>query len=201
MRPLTSSRGRLPDGIPYGVYEVLGRKVRVLDSLRNGVLAEEVIRDPLFEPEERAAIVCGIVLPDPEGFAEEFGSEAGEAVLGVLEAAFGFSEDSGDRVLDFAEDAARIRATARAAYGLSPEELSEMPFSEAVELIAMAPRDTPVGQALYYRTAEPPKRTKSNGEQVDAWLEAREHYRIKGDWGEEDANAAATAMFDRLAGD
>ncbi len=200
MRPLTSSRGELEDGTPYGVYDVLGRKVRVLDSFRNGILAEEVLRDPLFEPEERAAIVCRIVIPDPGRFAEAFGDAAGDALLCVLGEAFGFSESEEERVIDFAEDAARIRSTARSAYGLSPDRLAEMPFSEAVELIAMAPRETPMGQAVYFRTAEPPKRTKHNGEHVDAWLDAREHYRIRGDAGEEDPNRAATAMFDRLAG-
>lgn len=189
------------NGRPWRRYDVLGRQVRVHDDFETAMLMNEMLEDGLFEPAEKDALALRMVTPDPARFCEAFGARSREALAEVLRQAFGFGEEASDgpRAMDFDEDAARISATMLAAYGLREGEWRAMPFRAVCDLVALAPRETPMGQAVYYRTAKRPKATKGNKEALKAFDEGRRHYRL--DSAPKDAKGAndnATSAFQAL---
>lgn len=191
---------KLSDVRRYGVYDVLGRRLRVIDDFATAVRLDKLTRDELFDDGQKTQIALAMVYPDPEKVAEAYGDDFPEAFLETLGKAFGMGEvDGGKRVIDYEKDASRILATMRAAYGLG-REYEQMPYREVMGLLAYSPHDTPMGQAIYYRTARQPKRDRYNGEYVDEWIKRRDHYRLGGkdEDGEGDANDAATAAFEAM---
>lgn len=197
----------------WRVHEIMGRKVRVYDSFSVAMRLHAMLSDPelqeLCTPAELAEAAMFIVLPDPARFAEAFGHDAWRAFQQLLWDCFGMDTDGSHPhekpVMDWEEDEARIKATALMAYGLTWDRFGELPYMDACSLIGLAPYETPMGQALHYRTAKRPKRTKYNREEVEAFDKAREHYRLRGrgkaasEGSMKAANAAASSAFDRMA--
>ena len=109
------------------------------------------------------------------------------------------SECGGKRVIDWEADAQRIAASVRQVYGVAWEQFArETTFRDACAMIGMLPRETPMGTAIYYRTAEAPKFNGRNAEQVQAFRKLQQAYAIEGKNGMADANASATDMFNAL---
>jgi len=89
------------------------------------------------------------------------------------------SECDGQKVIDWDKDASYIKTTLLTAYGIYWDDISQkITYAELVDLVSLAPHETPMGQALYYRTAKPPKRTKYNTEEVEHFRKAREFYAL-----------------------
>ena len=185
------------------VYEVRGRRVRVKDSLRTFLSVCRLLADDRLDVFGRMVILLPMVIENPDGFLDAFGDESHEALADIVWDAFSIdltgerAVDKAEKVIDWDEDKARIVATVRAAYTLSYDEFLDTPFNEARALIGMAPHDTPMGQALYYRTAEPPRRTKHNKEEVERFRKMKEAYRL-GKSHADNANDRATSEFDML---
>ena len=183
-------------------YECMGRKVRVRDSLGTYLLVIELLNDARLDVLEKMSLLYRMVLANPDGFIEAFAAESHAALCEVLDKAFGIdltgAAEPHERVIDWDGDAPMIAATVRNAYGMSYDQLKELPYREACALISWSPSDTPMGRALYYRTAKPPKRTKHNKEQVEEFERMRKAFRLgaNGPMSIEAANAAATAEFD-----
>ena len=166
---LQRKRSRKPTAFLYGGEEVLvfadaRTSLKVIDLFNDGELYEEL----------KAEILLRLLFPDPAGTVKRLGA--------------GFkpflSEHSGDaggeRVIDFKHDSELISASVMAAYGRSFDELaSQCTLRELTVLLGLAPYETPIGQAVYYRTAKPPKATKYNKEEVARFKRLQEHYRIK----------------------
>ena len=162
------------------VHEVMGRRVRVYDSWRVALRLAELLDDPYFGDGQKLQVALKITLPNPEGFCEAFGDETGEAFLALMKEAFcfDFDERAQKRVIDPVQDAARIRVTMRSAYGLG-DEFQDLPFREVCEMVGMSPFESPMGQAIYYRTAKRPKKNKYNAEQVKAFDRLKRAYRLR----------------------
>ena len=147
------------------VYDVMGKKVRVRDSLGTYLLVIEALNDDDLDPFEKMALLYRMVLVNMDGFIEAFGVDSHKAICDILDQAFGIdlvgSGEPQEKVIDWDEDAPMITATVRHAYSMSYAELKELPYREACALISWSPSETPMGRALYYRTAKPPKRTKT----------------------------------------
>lgn len=190
------------------VREVRGRRVRAVDTLDAALRVHECLRDPLLDDRERLEVSMAIVLPDPRRFVSAFADDPVGAFADLLWDAFGIDATGAHRgewedpVLDWDEDLPRLKATVLAAYGTRWDDFLQIPYRDACSLVGMAPFETPMGQALHYRTAKRPRRTKHNAEELRAFDEAREFYRLgKGRAARpEAANERATAMFDALAG-
>lgn len=194
----------------YSVVDLFGKRVRVLDSFERAMRLQAMLSDKEVqkwcEPEDVTIAIMAIVLPDPERFCQAFGDKAGDALVELLWRCFGL-DLKGDKphekpVMDWVEDEARIKATALAVYGLKWDAFGELPYMDACKLIGLSPESSPMGQALYYRTAKRPKRTKYNAEEVAAFDKAKEYYRLKGSGTKQEvtkaANARASAAFDAL---
>lgn len=108
------------------------------------------------------------------------------------------------KVIDWNDDEAYLSASLFAAYGRTYEELKrELPFRELCQIIGLVPFETPMGQALYYRTAKPPKPTKNNQEERKAFHERQRFFALKKHETKEryaSMNDAATSAFAALKG-
>ena len=179
-----------------------------MDSLDSALRVHACLTDELLDDMERLEVSMAIALPDPERFCEAFADDPVGAFADLLWDAFGIDVTGGHAteherpVLDWDEDLPRLKATVLAAYGMRWDDFLSVPYRDACSLVGMAPPETPMGQALHYRTAKRPKRTKWNAEELRAFDEAREFYRLGR--GREArpgaANDMATAMFDAMAG-
>lgn len=192
-------------------YEYCGSEVLAHDSARTALLVIDLLGDQSLSAAEKIAVMGELVLADPEP-SELSADELVEVLDSVLWEIAGIdlegTRDTGEggvRAFDWDEDQARIKASLLMAYGLDWEDASRRyTFAEVCDLLAMlceTDSKTPFAEAVYYRTAEPPKRTPTNGEYVDAWRANQRRYRLGGEpTGMErrrEAEAAAKA-FDSL---
>ena len=172
----------------FSTYNIFGKEVKINDSFLAACLLDELTDDDLFSDVEKTAIAAQIVLDNTDDFAKVFRDETPKALHEVLVQAFGAEgKSSGTSKVDLQQDRARIKATMRMAYSMSAEELASTPYRDIVDLIAMSPHETPMGQALYYRTAKRPKQTKYNKEELAAFDKAKRFYKLKSPKVNEDA--------------
>ena len=189
------------------VHKVLGRRVRVCDTVRTFRRVMRALQDEELDTREREIVVLRLVYADPDAVARAFGPDLHEAIQETLWDCFGIDvtgerPNDGKKAFDLDEDRARIIVTVREAYGMDWDALEDTPYKEACALLLMAPHDTPMGQAVYYRLGKPPKRTKYNGKEISAWREAAEAYRLRGTGDAEDAteraNNEASSAFEAM---
>ena len=117
------------------------------------------------------------------------------AVFALLEK----KERPGKKCMDFKQDAGRIRAAFRQAYGIDlAESIGRLSWQEFVDLLGAVPADTRLAEYVRIRTMPVPVRTKHNGEAVSAILKAKAECALK--VGTEcGTQEGLTKMFDALA--
>ena len=104
-------------------------------------------------------------------------------------------------MIDWEGDAEVIEASLWQAYSTPFLEIArKVSFRELGHLIGMAPHETPIGQALYYRTADEPKSTKYNQDEIRRFRKLRQAWSLKKQVGDAspDANDYATSMFEAV---
>lgn len=189
-------------------YEYDGAGYAVCDSAMNAMLLNDLFEDESLTEAEKEQLLPRMLFPDADAALEKAGAERfWHMVAEICWQAFGMDLDgtrgdlSEDPVFSWDEDAGRIRASLLQAYGIVwDESASSMSYAEFCDLVAglMEAGETPLQQAIYYRTAKPPKETKHNREYVAAFKARKEHYRMKGAagpvTGEQAAAAADAAM-------
>lgn len=152
--------------------------LNVLSALSRGTTPHEV-GEAVFPDPAGAFASCDYV----EGAYVELVRDALWDVFGVDVDGSHADETGGDALWDPVEDASRIRATLRMAYGVDwDEERGTMPWSDFLALVGGAPLETPLGQAMHYRnpkTRPKPGKRGANREQVAAWDRASDFYRIR----------------------
>lgn len=161
----------------------------LMDAVRTRVVMELLFVD--------AVAVAAHGFDDPEGLVRECLWQ----VAGIDADGSRAEGDLGERVIDWDADADYVRASVWQAYGVSAEDmLRRTSMREFARLVGMCPRETPIGAALYYRTAPEPKATKYNEEQIRDFRRAKAFWRLdkaKGrarDEGEAASNDAALAF-------
>lgn len=172
---LTSERVKLADGETALPYEWEGERVLVRDSARNGVEIARLFADQDMPVEEKAGRIVRLMFADPDDAycAADYSTERfGELINSVAWDVFGINaggHEDGAPVWDIEEDAARIRASLRQAYGIDwDEERGRISWHEFLVLIGSLTTDTPLGRAMYYRNAKNrPEKTKYNRKQVE----------------------------------
>lgn len=82
---------------------------------------------------------------------------------------------------DPVEDAAYIRISLRAEYGIDwDEERGRIPFSEFVALVGGCSMDTPLGRAIHYRNPKTkPRPTKHNKKEIEEWERLHRAFALK----------------------
>lgn len=189
--PSLTRKTRRRDGRLVSAYGWRGLQIDVCDSARNGILVIELFQDEELRPDEKARLLVRMLFPDPSAAVAMAGDQLGELLIHVAWEAFGLdiSEDRRHSaqyespVFDFHEDAARIRASLLQCFGIDWDEACErLPYADMCSLLGMlleADTETPFQQAVYYRTATPPKRTKHNADLCGAFEARRRHFALE----------------------
>lgn len=192
-------------------YEWHGAIVEVCDSARNILLLIELFADEEASEVQKDALLRRMLFFDPDAAFAACGGDMQALVCDVMWDVCGLdvtpnhvhSDESEPSVFDWDEDAARIRASLLSAYGIdwdaSADSITYANLCDLLGALLESRSDTPFQQAVYYRTAEPPKRNRDNGDYVDQWLDAREYFELKGEQAQYDAIEAqqmqAASMF------
>jgi len=195
------------NGRRSSVYEWEGRRIRVYDDAETALRTIETFGDELMREEDKLVAVIALWLVDPRDFKRASDKAGLIAMLSWelcgIDVDGSHEDECGEKVFDWEQDIDYIKASLFNAYGMPWDDvIRAVPYRELCALVGLAPHDTPIGQALYYRTAEPPKETEHNREQVRAWKERREFWRLGGSDSAshyEAANALADDMFASLA--
>lgn len=183
-RPKRRGRGSRPlsDAKPKGRKVDVGG-VAVDDSAAMFARLMDITEDERLAECERFDCMAMAVLP------RYTGTDRRRDAARALWEAFGIDalgehreESAGRPCIDWHQDAGRVRSSLRMAYGIDWDaEAADMPFRDLCDLLSGLTEgtgETPFQQAVYYRTARPPRRTKYNNEAVDAFEAAREHYAL-----------------------
>lgn len=206
--PSLTRKTKAENGRLVSSYEWGGHRVDVCDSARNGILVIELFQDEELAPEQKAPLLIRMLFPKPEDALAIAGERLGDLLIDIVWEAFGLDISSDgrhaseheDAVFDFTEDAGRIRASLLQCFGLDWDDVAgTLSYADMCSLLGMlleADAETPFAQAVYYRTAKPPKRNKHNGDLCDAFEARREHFALQsGRDPELSANDTTADMF------
>lgn len=195
------SDARYEDGRRTSEVPWEGASVRVNDDAETALRLVAALSDEGLMDSVRSAVVMELLFRDPvavvrHGFSDLEGlvRECLWRVAGIDADGSRAEETQGERVIDWDADADCVRASVWQSYGVSAEDMMRRTsMREFGRLVGMCPRETPIGTALYYRTAEEPKQTKYNEDQVRAFRKARAFWRLdKPEGGSADEGTAAS---------
>ncbi len=206
--PSLTRKTKHRNGHLVSTYSWNGQQVDVYDSARNAILIIELFHDEELQPEEKAQLLIRMLFPDAAETVAMAGDQLGELLIHIAWEAFGLDISEDQRhasehepaAFDFEEDAGRIRASLLQCFGIDWDEASRsLSYADMCSLLGMlleADTETPFQQAIYYRTAKPPKRTKHNADLCDAFEARREHFALgSSEDATQSANDTAAGMF------
>jgi hypothetical protein len=183
---LTSYSAALEDGRICHLYDWGGKRFRVVDDAENVLTLIDLFKNEMLLPEVKYNILMDRLFPDPERVAEAIGDNLGELLSALLWDVAGLDITGAHKaehqkpLFDWEQDATAIRVTLLTAYNLRWDDAkNRISYEELCDLIGMSPHDTPMGQALYYRTAPEPERTKHNGAEVERFRKARDFWKLR----------------------
>lgn len=217
--PSLSRRSRrLPNGRLVSAYEYDGEEVWAYDSAQDAIAVIDLFGREDIDPGRKASLVFGAIFP-----CLQCAARSEEYLRGLLAhvawEAYGLDVTEGNEyasecdapVFDFDEDAARIKAALLSYYGIDWDSgAGSIAYSDFCALLAqLAEADhetvpgflpnfkTSLAQAIYYRTAQPPKANRHNKELCKAFAGMRDGLALGASRrdGAEAANAEAQAML------
>lgn len=169
------------------VLEWEGKRVRVYDDAVLALRVGELLADDQIDAYYKRDLMEAMLVVDVEAAKAAFEDFDGFLAMAAWEVAgvdmdgTHAEESDGAQIIDWEEDAGHIQATLWQVYGRSFEEIgSRVSLRQLGELIGACPHETPMGQALYYRTAKEPKRTKHNEEEIKHFRERKAFWAIEG---------------------
>lgn len=188
--PSLTRKSKRVNGSLVSEYEWRGNRVGVRDSARNALLVIELFKDEQLTPDEKATLLVRMLFPEPAKTVELAGDGLGDLLACIVWDAFGLDISEDQRhaseyekpVFDWVEDAARIRASLLQCYGIDWETAaSSMSYADTCALLGSlleSDSETPFQQAVYYRTAKPPKPTKYNKDTRRAFDARARHFAL-----------------------
>lgn len=202
---LTTERITLEDGRSAIPYEWRGETVLVTDNALNALTIYELMtREDAGE--QNAVSIISLIFADPDDAfcACDFNPiEFGKLVSSALWDVFGIDNEGGrteEPLWDPVEDAALVRVSLRAAYGIDWDVARlAMSWTEFATLVSALPIETPLGAAIYYRDKRNrPKPTKNNREMVEEFDRRHKLLALKNDHrgSHDDADQSNAAMND-----
>lgn len=188
--PSLSRKTKQQNGHVISQYSWNGHQFDVLDSARNAILVIELFKDEELQPEVKGELLIRMLFPNAAEALETAGDALGELLIFIVWEAFGLdispdkrhAQEYEEPVFDLFEDAGRIRASLLQCFGIDWDTASStITYSDMCSLLSMlleADSETPFQQAIYYRTAKAPKRTKTNAELCDAFEARCNHFAL-----------------------
>ena len=123
-------------------YDWMGGRVWVRDSTRRALLVIELFADESIQPEQKALWLPHMMFADPPAARDASGDDPQGMVAALAWEAYGIDiagdrpHDSGAAAFDWAQDAARIRASLMSAYGLEWDDASRrLSFCDLVRCV------------------------------------------------------------------
>jgi hypothetical protein len=153
-------------GHVYRVNLAYDRVLKCLDTDEN---------EPGLTIGDRLIVKCAWLLDEKERIPDDPAEQAQivNAVFDLLPK----GENTGERYLDFHQDAAMIRsAFFRIGVDLTKQKIH---FFQFLELLADLPKDTALMRTIEIRQRPIPNATKDNAEQIAALLKAKERVALK----------------------
>lgn len=175
--------------------EMDGRRYKVDCAFDTVLRVFELQSDELFTPEQRvmlAAEIFGgrrVARMNPQDKIRFF-----DAVLDLLIGER--DKQPGEKVFDFAQDAAYIYASFYAAYGMDLHN-QKLDWRQFVALFQGLPDNTKIKEIISIRKRKIPAQTKYNREEIQHLIEAKAFYALK--ISEAEAEAQFQRGVDRLA--
>lgn len=210
MRRSLTTRSGTVNGRFCTTYEYEGAGYDVCDSALNAMLVNELFADNELSEEDKQRLLPAMLFADLPAAIETAGRDGfWDMVDAVLWDAMGVdlygtrgAAGAEEPVFDWDEDAGRIRASLLQAYGISWDEAAgSMSYAAFLDLVAglMESGETPLQQAIYYRTAKCPREDKNNREYVEAFRARAAHFALHADRTEagrmDAANGAMASAF------
>lgn len=210
MRRSLTTRSGTVNGRFCTTYEYEGAGYDVCDSALNAMLVNELFADTELSEEDKQRLLSAMLFADLPAAIETAGRDGfWDMVDAVLWDAMGVdlygtrgAAGAEEPVFDWDEDAGRIRASLLQAYGLDWDAVAGiMSYGAFLDLVAglMESGETPLQQAIYYRTAECPRENKNNKEYVEAFRARAAHFALHADRTEagrmDAANGAMASAF------
>lgn len=210
MRRSLTTRSGTVNGRFCTTYEYEGAEYDVCDSALNAMLVNELFADTELSEEDKQRLLSAMLFADLPAAIETAGCDGfWDMVDAVLWDAMGVdlygtrgAAGREEPVFDWDEDAGRIRASLLQAYGLDWDAVAgSMSYGAFLDLVAglMESGETPLQQAIYYRTAECPRENKNNKEYVEAFRARAAHFALHADRTEagrmDAANGAMASAF------
>lgn len=153
-------------GRVYRVNLAYDRVLKCLDTDAN---------EPGLTRADRLAVKCAWLLDESERLPDD--PEEQVQIVNAVFDLFPKGESSGERFLDFHQDAAKIRsAFFRIGVDLTKQKIH---FFQFLELLADLPKDTALMRTIEIRQRPIPQATKDNAEQIAALLKAKERVALK----------------------
>lgn len=178
-----------------------GYRVRVHDDAATALKLVELAGDRSVSSAARSRICMELLFCDPQAVAGKVDDLPGLVAKALWEVAYidvdgsHAKETGAKKVIDWEADAPYIRASLYYAYGKPWDELArEVSYRDICHMVGMLPRETTMGQALYYRTASEPRATKYNQEEVRHFRERKRFWALKGKADAADTMAAQNAQ-------
>ena len=169
-------------------YEWQGRTVWVRDSARRALLVIELFGDEEVGPDTKAEWLPHMMFADPTAARAAAGDDCQAMVAHIAWEAYGI-DLTGERAtgeapaFDWVQDAARIRASLMAAYGIEwGSACSRLSFCDLIGLLASlmeTSQSSPFAEAVSARVAEVPKPTRHNKAERDAVLARKRHFALE----------------------
>lgn len=193
------------DGARGHVVEYDGVLIRMYDDALTAIKVIQLFEDKSIHELFKFRLLLDLLFPNPDGVLEAIGDWDGlvqhcVSELCGLDVSKGRAPDKD--VLNLESDAPYINASLWQTYGLSLDSVaSQVTFQELIELISLTPFETSIGQAIYYRTAKPPKRTKYNSEEIKDFHKRKRFWALKTSKDaidQESGNGAMTDAFSAL---
>lgn len=165
------------------VIEYDGVAIRMYDDAKTALTVIQLFEDKTITEAVKLHFLLDLLFPNPQGVID-----AVEDLQGLIEycikelCGWDISKNHTHQkdVLNWNSDEAYIKASIWNAYGISFDAIaSKVTYQELIQLIALSPFETPIGQALYYRTAKAPKQTKHNKEQVKDFKEKQRFWALR----------------------
>lgn len=207
-KPSLTRCSKTVNGRLASMYDWRGEPIAVCDSARNALLVIELFGDDGLNPNQKSSLLVRMLFPDPAKAVETAGTDLADMLASVVWDAFGLditaerahSRSYEPAVFDWAEDAPRIRASLLQCYGIDWDKAaSTIPYADLCALLGSlleSDSETPFQQAIYYRTAKPPKQSKHNADLRKAWSARANHFALGSRGGSTEAkNNAMVDMF------
>ena len=186
---LTSLRVRLEEGGSATPYPWNGEEVLVRDDAQTILKCIALLQDDEKPEEDKAAEFIPMFFADVrEAFLacdydpREFGRLIESAVWDVCGIDLKGDKPHEEPLWDPVEDAAYIRISFRAEYGIDWDDVRDkIGFSEFIALVGGCSMDTPLGRAIYYRnpkTRPTPAKKNANKKEIEEWERLHRAYAL-----------------------